>query len=56
MKKGLSILIILFLIGCSTKRSATETKPLFLTIANAPQSSTTINDENQENIIFEFLI
>ena len=29
MKKGLSILIILFLIGCGTKRSVTESKPLF---------------------------
>ena len=29
MKKGLSLLIILFLISCSTKRSATESKPLF---------------------------
>lgn len=28
MKKGLSVFIIFFLIGCSTKRSTTESKPL----------------------------
>jgi hypothetical protein len=42
MKKGLSILIILFLIGCSTKRSATETKPLFEILTTQDDGGATI--------------
>ncbi len=42
MKKGLSILIILFLIGCSTKRSVTETKPLFEILTTQEDGGATI--------------
>ena len=42
MKKGLSILIILFLISCSTKRSTTESKPLFEILTTQEDGGATI--------------
>ncbi len=42
MKKGLSILIILFLIGCGTKRSVTESKPLFEILTTQEDGGATI--------------
>ena len=42
MKKGLSILIILFLISCGTKRSATESKPLFEILTTQEDGGATI--------------
>lgn len=42
MKKGLSLLIILFLIGCSTKHSTTESKPLFEILTTQEDGGATI--------------
>jgi hypothetical protein len=42
MKKGFSIFIILFLIGCSTKQSTTESKPLIEILTTQEDGGATI--------------